>query len=438
MKSIRIKLLLVFLFIGLLPAITIGFISIRVIYNAFYYEISENLGRFSESKEGQIYAYLDSLKQQTFELTSEKAIQSFFQSFHTGKLDVSNRSLVENFLKKNQKISQENIVATMLLDETGAVIASTLPEYLGVNESEKEYFQFGKLGFYWTDYTLSFEEEKKNELKTSFVIGTAVRDNERGGFLGVIANFYDTKQIQNILSGEFQLSQGAVAQNKPSFNTLKVYLVNKKGELLFSTRQEEINAQPFSALIKNTFLFRKCLIAKEERVALYKNYAGEKVIGASGCFSMNGWTLFTEVNAGEALYPIQAVSFRLTVITELFVLFITVISLLFSQRITHPIKVLRKNTAQVALGNFHVEIEHIQSKDEIGQLSEDFNQMTRKLRSFYIGLEQKIKERTKELECKVKELERLNRLMVGRELIMISLKKKIREFQNLSRKKIKK
>lgn len=65
----------------------------------------------------------------------------------------------------------------------------------------------------------------------------------------------------------------------------------------------------------------------------------------------------------------------------------------------------------------------VKGQDEIGQLAEAFNVMAAKLTKLYEGLEMKVKDRTKELE-------KDNKMMVGRELKMVELKK---EIENLKR-----
>jgi len=57
------------------------------------------------------------------------------------------------------------------------------------------------------------------------------------------------------------------------------------------------------------------------------------------------------------------------------------------------------------------------------------NARTKELRDLAITLDQQVKGRTTELESKLAELERANHLMVGRELIMIDLKKKNAQLQ---------
>lgn len=53
-----------------------------------------------------------------------------------------------------------------------------------------------------------------------------------------------------------------------------------------------------------------------------------------------------------------------------------------------------------------------------------------KLAEYTTGLEDKVEERTKEIADKVRDLESLNKVMVGRELKMIELKKEIEDLKN--------
>lgn len=54
---------------------------------------------------------------------------------------------------------------------------------------------------------------------------------------------------------------------------------------------------------------------------------------------------------------------------------------------------------------------------------------TRELKDLSENLENQVEERTKEFKEKVKELERFNKLAVGRELKMISLKEELKKFK---------
>ena len=60
---------------------------------------------------------------------------------------------------------------------------------------------------------------------------------------------------------------------------------------------------------------------------------------------------------------------------------------------------------------------------------------TQELMELSKNLEKQVKERTKELQGKVEEMERFNKLAVGRELKMIELKKGIKEIKEQLKKK---
>ena len=108
---------------------------------------------------------------------------------------------------------------------------------------------------------------------------------------------------------------------------------------------------------------------------------------------------------------------------------------MLARTLTMPINILMRSASKLQEGDFSQRV-RIRSNDEIGKLGNTFNTMAEKLRGFYAGLEQAVRERTakleqsqKELIVKLNEVERLNKVMVGRELKMIELKKEITELK---------
>lgn len=112
------------------------------------------------------------------------------------------------------------------------------------------------------------------------------------------------------------------------------------------------------------------------------------------------------------------------------------LSYLLSKSITRSITRLRDAAIEISKGKLDTKIE-IKSGDEIGQLASVFNKMADELKESYSGLEQKVSERTKELEIakntleeKLNDLKQINSLMVDRELKMVELKRKIEELKD--------
>ncbi|MBW2984315.1 HAMP domain-containing protein [Candidatus Woesearchaeota archaeon] len=103
---------------------------------------------------------------------------------------------------------------------------------------------------------------------------------------------------------------------------------------------------------------------------------------------------------------------------------------------TRPIHKLVDGTKAVAGGNLDYRLK-VKSGDELGQLSDSFNYMTKDLKKsrkelekYSKGLEKEVKKRTKELESKNLELEKFNKIAVGREIRMVELKKRIKELES--------
>lgn len=139
----------------------------------------------------------------------------------------------------------------------------------------------------------------------------------------------------------------------------------------------------------------------------------------------------------------------LVIIAAIIIVFI----FLYFYKIEKPLKKIIKACEEVRKGNLDVKID-IKSKTKIGELIKTFNEMIKDLKRSHVALEESkdvleikvrartrelrelleqreriIEERTGSLQERIKELERFSRLVVGRELKMIELKKEIKRLK---------
>lgn len=124
---------------------------------------------------------------------------------------------------------------------------------------------------------------------------------------------------------------------------------------------------------------------------------------------------------------------RIQVVLTLFIVIILTLfsNVLMTRNLIRPLKNLIKGTKEVAKGNLDYIIK-IKAKDELGELTNNFNSMVQQIKQ-----EKKVSEKvrvdlegkTKELQQKVADLEKFHKLTIGRELKMVELKKQIKELK---------
>ncbi|MBI2351974.1 MAG: HAMP domain-containing protein, partial [Deltaproteobacteria bacterium] len=109
-----------------------------------------------------------------------------------------------------------------------------------------------------------------------------------------------------------------------------------------------------------------------------------------------GWAVILEEPVDVALAEVRRLE-RYAMLLLVVVLLIGAIAIVWaSDKITKPIRELHRGAEIVAAGNLNHRVE-IKTRDEIEQLGEQFNRMAAELKTSYMTLEQRVRERTKEL-----------------------------------------
>ncbi|PIP18555.1 MAG: hypothetical protein COX42_00130, partial [Parcubacteria group bacterium CG23_combo_of_CG06-09_8_20_14_all_35_6] len=114
---------------------------------------------------------------------------------------------------------------------------------------------------------------------------------------------------------------------------------------------------------------------------------------------------------------------------------IGILFLLIRIMVIDPIKQLLSGMEKIGWGELNYRVK-TKRHDEIGDLFSSLNVMAEKLKdrtealqAEREGLTEKVAQKTKELQGKVDDLEKFNKITIGRELKMIELKKEINKFK---------
>lgn len=241
------------------------------------------------------------------------------------------------------------------------------------------------------------------------------------------------------------------------------YVVDEKGNLIaFSDISRVLRGENLTHLEEVNKFVRKEESFEKVKIEISKGIQGSYVSATYVPLGIPDWAVLVELPIREAYQTvIQGVGLSIGVII-LSVFLTTLLSIYFSRRITEPIISLRNAAKRLSQGGWEARAE-IKTRDEIGELATTFNEMadllraytteleekveertkeleeakssleikvkarTRELEELAESLDEKVKERTKELQVKMEELERFQRLAVGRELKMVALKKEIKK-----------
>jgi methyl-accepting chemotaxis protein len=255
------------------------------------------------------------------------------------------------------------------------------------------------------------------------VMAVPVRD-VFGDYEGAMVSEVNLKFIWDLVAG-IKVGRSGLA-----------YVVDKRGDLIafgdigrVLKGENLMNLEEVSEFVKGDEMTHKSSADVSEGIL------GSHVVANHAHLGKPDWAVVVELPVEEA-YESVTMEIGLSALTMLISFFLAIIAGIYlSRRMTRPIKSLRDAAIKIGEGSLDTKID-VRTKDEVGELASAFNQMTsdlrksrEKLEEYSRTLEKKVKERTLELEQTNEDLEKFNRLAVGREIRMIELKKRIKELE---------
>ncbi len=136
--------------------------------------------------------------------------------------------------------------------------------------------------------------------------------------------------------------------------------------------------------------------------------ANSVLTAAAGIDRLN-WHVFAEQLTSTALKPIYNLLYRTGWLVAAGVLLAVLSGLLLARQMVVPIRALQTGARQLEASNFGHRID-VKAADEIEDLADHFNRMAGQLQESYGRLEQKVEERTRDLEQSIRELKALEEI----------------------------
>ncbi len=186
-----------------------------------------------------------------------------------------------------------------------------------------------------------------------------------------------------------------------------LYIFDGKANMLIhpNSNIEGKNFAPLTNPGKGTYIFDDLVrVSKTDKTLFYKwdkpddkgNYVYNKVSWIEYIPQLD-WYVCSSAYTDEFKFVSTQVRNGIIVISSItFILFILVAGF-FIQKILSPLTALSELTNEVAQGNYNINVD-INSNDEVGILAQNFQKMVRNLNNLFLSLDEKVAQRTEELE----------------------------------------
>jgi signal transduction histidine kinase len=179
------------------------------------------------------------------------------------------------------------------------------------------------------------------------------------------------------------------------YETSELIIVTSDGRMIFASRAYVILQNvSSSSFFEHAVGERGHFFAKEgETDRLFSFATSTGYLEYEG----HGWLVFLSHAEDEVLGPATELQIRILTVAALGLVLGAVIAAALSRSITGPISALEAATRGMARGELAQRIT-VTRDDELGRLAKSFNEMASELERSYSGLEEKVKERTQDLE----------------------------------------
>lgn len=263
-----------------------------------------------------------------------------------------------------------NLRDAFILSPEGRIMASSHPQSLWIDLSDRQYFIDAMDGKTTISNLLVDRVEEESVLFVAAPVYSENGDDEMGTrAIGVIANIIDGVRASEMLRALTDISLG------------KAYLIDTSGMIIFHTEKDLIGTHHLEPSIDAYFMHTQHAFDSK----LFED-TSDKLYVAYHAVENTPWRLVIEQEQRIILSSAYH-ALRMMIIITLIVLAIAAVMISkFSEIITAPIISLSEIMRQNIIGDLGLRSQH-KSDDEIGQLASDFNHMLDELTGAYEEVE---------------------------------------------------
>jgi signal transduction histidine kinase len=365
-KSIKYKLIVFTLCISLIPICAITAIYYLNARSTAEKQILQKLTAVVESKKMHVVSFIEAKKGRVIDFSSDGFIRDSLETISQGRYQRTASINLKGHLDSNKKPLDPHIMAIAIVDMDGKIVASTNDAMIGKDVSNQEIFikSIGK------NYGEAYVDQSYYApyLNASCIFIAAPLTYRYGvETIGIIINAYDLASLSEITTNRVGMGE-----------TGEVYIVNNRDKTMLT--ESRFIEDVVLKMVVDTEPVRRISEGGKGMTAIYSDYRGVPVVGASVAIPAYDWILLAEIDKAEAFASLGMVRFVALVVGGVCAAVAVCGGIIFSISAARPISRLRDATDRFAKGDLDHRV-NIANKDEIGDLATSFNNMAHELKN---------------------------------------------------------
>jgi GAF domain-containing protein/HAMP domain-containing protein len=380
-SSIESRLMILIVLLVVVPLIITISVSIFLGMNSSRDQVIRQLQSVATLKDNELQSWVEDLHTNLTGLLFEPANIPLWEQVvgpqsqpQTPAYQQATRQIQQQFdiVLGNTHLFEE----VFLMDAKGIVVVTTDSSQQGLNKSSRAFFSKGSSSFYINP---PYNDPDVGKLIMVAALPVVTPDNQ---MVGVLAGRINMKKLSDLMLIREGLGQ-----------TGQTYLVQQSHALLTESR--------FPGWDFGKFVFSQginlAVEKKSQGYGSYLDYRGVPVLGVFRWLPDLQMVLLAEQDQAEALRTTYTTLVTNSIAAALALAVAILAAVIATRRITKPIGELSSTAKRIAGGNLEISAT-VKQHDEIGALAVSFNSMTSQLRSLIGDLEQRVADRTREVE----------------------------------------
>jgi len=378
-KSLMARLVTYFLALSAIGVTVTTVITLAIVRNALTRSIYDRLEAVATLKEDELNRWVNDQRDEIAYLVAAPDLRADVQILSSAEEDsakyvAAHDSILELLVEEME--SHPPFSEMFLMSSVGGkVLVSTEKGNEGQYRVSDSYYTQGRLDLYIQNVYTSPQTGQP-----AMTISAPLRD-AGGNLLGVLALHVNLERLDSI-----------ILQRAGLGNTGETYIVDRFNNFISAARSGEreyprgVHTQGIDTALRG-----------EDGLAQYTNYGGVPVIGVYRWMDDRETALLAEISQQEALAPVQRVAAAILASGLAIAVLLALGVFLLSRQIARPLLAINAAANQMAAGDLNAHAPEL-TQDEIGTLAVSFNAMTGQIHQLVDSLEQRVAERTSDLD----------------------------------------